>query len=117
MDKAEIKTLSFCAYLGPLWLIGLLGEGKTSRRLRFHLNQGACLFIFEMLAALAVVIVSALVGLIPAVGGVMSAVISWVGGAAVFGCALWLTVCGMLGVYNEKTEKLPIVGGFSVIPY
>lgn len=117
MDKTEIKTLSFCAYLGPLWLLGLLSEGKTSRKLRFHLNQGACLFIFEMLAAVLIAVLSAVIGLIPSAGAVLSSVFSWVAGAVAFGCALWLTVYGMTGVYNDKIRPLPIVGGFSVIPY
>ena len=117
MTETEIKTFGFCAYLGPLWLLGLFGEYKTSRWLRFHLNQGACLFIAEMMAAVLVVGGAALLKLIPVAGDIISAVFAWLFGAAAVGCALYLSVYGMMGVNSGKKRQLPIIGGFSVIEY
>ena len=117
MDTNEIKTLSFCAYLGPLFLVGLLSDEKNSRWLRFHLNQGACLFIFEAAAACLIALLSFLLGLIPAAGHIISLIFTFAAGAAALVLAGALTIYGLVSVNEGVKRPLPVIGGFVVIQY
>lgn len=53
-DQSNTILFSILSYIGILWLIPLLVE-KNDKVVRFHVNQGIVLFIFDIIGSIAVV--------------------------------------------------------------
>ena len=52
-DQSNTILFSILSYIGILWLIPLLVE-KNDKVVRFHVNQGIVLFIFDIIGSIAV---------------------------------------------------------------
>ena len=96
------KVLSILSYVGPLFLIALLVE-KDNADVKFHVNQGAVLFVVDLICLVA----GWVLGLIPFVGWIVSTVL----GLAI----LVLMVIGIIHAWKEENKELPIIGGVSII--
>ena len=98
-DAYENRYLAMLCYLGPLFLIPLFMR-QHSPFIRFHSNQGLCLFLASW-------IISLLSGLIPLLGWIVS----------LLGRLFWL-FCMFKGISSAvkcTMEKLPIIGDFTLI--
>ena len=101
-DQSNTILFSILSYIGILWLIPLLVE-KNDKVVRFHVNQGIVLFIFDIIGSIAV-------GIIP--------VISFLGVviASLFGILCFvLMIIGIVNAANKSEKPLPIIGKFQVL--
>ena len=96
------KALSILSYVGPLFLVALLVE-KDNADVKFHTNQGAVLFVVDLICLVA----GWIFGLIPVVGWIVSAAISL--------ALLVLMVIGIIHAWKEENTELPIIGGVTLI--
>ena len=108
-DQSNTILFSILSYIGILWLIPLLVE-KNDKVVRFHVNQGIVLFIFDIIGSIAVGILSAIFVFIP--------VISFLG---VVIASLFVILCfvlmiiGIVNAANKSEKPLPIIGKFQVL--
>lgn len=96
------KAMSILCYIGILVLIPMFAE-KENKYVRFHANQGFTLFLLEVAAG----IVSAILGLIPIFGVIVSSVISI--------ALLIFMVLGIVNAANDKAKELPLIGKIKFI--
>jgi uncharacterized membrane protein len=96
----EGKIWAFLGYWGILFLVPLLGK-KDNKFAVFHGKQGMVLFI----AAIAIIIVGTILGLIPYIG-VLFLILEWI-------ILLALGVFAIIGMIKSLTGeywKMPILG-------
>jgi len=108
-DQSNTILFSILSYIGILWLIPLSVE-KNDKVVRFHVNQGIVLFIFDIIGSIAVGILSAIFVFIP--------VISFLGVviASLFGILCFvLMIIGIVNAANKSEKPLPIIGKFQVL--
>lgn len=108
-DQSNTILFSILSYIGILWLIPLLVE-KNDKVVRFHVNQGIVLFIFDIIGSIAVGILSAIFVFIP--------VISFLGVviAPLFGILCFvLMIIGIVNAANKSEKPLPIIGKFQIL--
>ena len=108
-DQSNTILFSILSYIGILWLIPLLVE-KNDKVVRFHVNQGIVLFIFDIIGSIAVGILSANFVFIP--------VISFLGVviASLFGILCFvLMIIGIVNAANKSEKPLPIIGKFQIL--
>ena len=90
------------ACLGILALIPYFSKGQSSF-VRFHALQGMNLLILEVIAGVAIGILS----YVPVLGSIVSWVVSL--GSLAF------TIIGIVNVANKEMKELPIIGGIQII--
>ena len=108
-DQSNTILFSILSYIGILWLIPLLVE-KNDKVVRFHVNQGIVLFIFDIIGSIAVGILSAIFVFIP--------VISFLGVviASLFGILCFvLMIIGIVNAATKSEKPLPIIGKFQIL--
>lgn len=108
-DQSNTILFPILSYIGILWLIPLLVE-KNDKVVRFHVNQGIVLFIFDIIGSIAVGILSAIFVFIP--------VISFLGVviASLFGILCFvLMIIGIVNAANKSEKPLPIIGKFQIL--
>ena len=95
-DQSNTILFSILSYIGILWLIPLLVE-KNDKVVRFHVNQGIVLFIFDIIGSIAVGILSAIFVFIP--------VISFLGVviASLFGILCFVLM--IIGIVNAANNR------------
>ena len=95
-DQSNTILFSILSYIGILWLIPLLVE-KNDKVVRFHVNQGIVLFIFDIIGSIAVGILSAIFVFIP--------VISFLGVviASLFGILCFVLM--IIGIVNAANKS------------
>ena len=93
MASDNTKLYSILAYIGPLFLVGLLAD-KDNPRVKFHVNQGLVL----LLAWLAVWVAALILDILP-IGTLIPNLIRWIGGIVY----LVLAVLGIL-IANNGVE-------------
>jgi uncharacterized membrane protein len=112
-DPADIgknKVWAISAYFGILFFLPLVGC-PDSKFGRFHANQGLVLLIFDIIVGVVQGIVCTVLGYIFFFGGILSAVISLLLGAAM----LILMIIGIVNAANGRAKELPIIGGIKII--
>ncbi len=105
MASDNTRLYSILAYVGPLFLIGLLSD-KDNQRVMFHVNQGLTLFIAEV----AVSVVTWILRILP-IGGFIPGIVSLAGGLAGFA----LMIMGILNANNGVEKELPVIGQFKLL--
>lgn len=101
-DTQDIQTNKVWAalsYVGILFILPLLVNGGQSRYAKYHANQGFILFLTNIVAGIA----SAILGKIPVLGAVLSALLSL--------ASLALMIIGIINAANGKAKQLPLIGG------
>ncbi|HEX3037917.1 MAG TPA: hypothetical protein VHO94_02870 [Oscillospiraceae bacterium] len=115
-DNAKVHSI--LSYITILWLIGLLGSEKNNPHVRFHVNQGIILTIFEFAVGI--------------VGAILNAIISSIFTESVYGIALYTsptgihlqqlvslivwavgiagTIIGIVNASQGKEQPLPVIG-------
>ncbi|HEY5467407.1 MAG TPA: hypothetical protein VIL27_10290 [Clostridia bacterium] len=107
MASDNTRLYSILAYIGPLFLVGLLSD-KDNPKVMFHVNQGLTLFLAEF----AVFLVSAIIGITNlGLFDFISAVVNYVGGLACF----VLAIMGILNANNGVEKELPVIGQFKLL--
>ena len=101
-DTQDIQTNKVWAalsYVGILFILPLLVNGGQSRYAKYHANQGFILFLTNLVVGIA----SAILGKIPVLGAVLSALLSL--------ASLALMIIGIINAANGKAKQLPLIGG------
>ena len=101
-DTQDIQTNKVWAalsYVGILFILPLLVNGGQSRYAKYHANQGFILFLSNIVVGIA----SAILGKIPVLGAVLSALLSL--------ASLALMIIGIINAANGKAKQLPLIGG------
>ena len=101
-DTQDIQTNKVWAalsYVGILFILPLLVNGGQSRYAKYHANQGFILFLANIVVGIA----SAILGKIPVLGAVLSALLSL--------ASLALMIIGIINAANGKAKQLPLIGG------
>lgn len=108
-DQSNTILFSILSYIGILWLIPLLVE-KNDKVVRFHVNQGIVLFIFDIIGSIAVGILSAIFVFIPVISFFVVVI------ASLFGILCFiLMIIGIVNAANKSEKPLPIIGKFQVL--
>ncbi|MBO5248208.1 MAG: hypothetical protein J6B54_02795 [Clostridia bacterium] len=120
MNKKVTSIVSYCTIIG--WLVAYLAGDKENAK--FHLNQGLVLGIFGTGIGIIVSIVTGILNLIAAILNNI-AVVAWLFGALAWVVGLIgsvagiltavLIVVGILNAVNDKEEKLPVIGGITIL--
>ena len=97
-DVQNNKIWAALSYVGILFILPLLVNGGQSRYAKYHANQGFILFLAEAV----VIIANAILGKIPLLGGILSALLSL--------AILALIIIGILNAANGKAKQLPLIG-------
>ena len=121
-DSRDEKAFSVLSYIGILWLVGLLAD-RENPTVRFHVNQGIILSIFEFALAFTLTIVKAMVSAVFVFALSGFPLFSWLGttinGLLTFAgwCLVLLYVLiGAVRAAQGRQEPLPLIGSlFSVI--
>lgn len=101
-DTQDIQTNKVWAalsYVGILFILPLLVNGGQSRYAKYHANQGFILFLTNIVVGIA----SAILGKIPVLGAILSALLSL--------ASLALMIIGIINAANGKAKQLPLIGG------
>lgn len=108
-DQSNTILFSILSYIGILWLIPLLVE-KNDKVVRFHVNQGIVLFIFDIIGSIAVSILSAIFVFIPVISFLVVVI------ASLFGILCFvLMIIGIVNAANKSEKPLPIIGKFQIL--
>lgn len=114
--KNDVKSFCYYSYVGPFWLIGLFSDVKKDETLRFHMNQGAVLFIFELCAILVALLLDRLFA-----GKVFedNTLLGWLVTSSIglLACiaAVGMAMLGMFNVTRGRESELPLIGRIRVI--
>lgn len=116
MPVDNTKAFSILSYIGILWLVGLLTD-RNNLRVRFHVNQGIILTIFEIAVNVAISIVKSIISVIfiqsfsgfmmlSQLGMVVNGILSLAGTCL---CVAYIII-GVLHAAQGREEPLPIIG-------
>ncbi len=117
MNKKVTSIVSYCTIIG--WLVAYLAGDKENAK--FHLNQGLVLGIFGTGMELVLSIVDAILGGIAKLGGIIGilfGIMNWIVGLIGFVSGILvgvLIVVGIINAVNDKEEKLPVIGGITIL--
>lgn len=108
-DIEKTKALAWLSYLWILFLIPML-VNKDSAYTKFHVNQGIVLFLTEVVGGIAIRVLGFVLGIIPFIGALLTALISIAFGI----CTLVFCILGIAHSLQGKAESLPIIGGIEL---
>ena len=108
---SPIELYSYFSYIGPLWIAALFGEAGSSRRLRYHINQGLMLFLLEVAFIAAALVLRKPIRSVPTAGPYLFFALA----AVFFGICFVLAVKGMMNVAHGRQEPLPVIGHITLI--
>ena len=103
------KGITYLSYLGILALIPFMTE-KDDEFVQFHAKQGLNLFIFEIIGAVVLNILSFVTSIFWFLSIVIS-FISWI----VYLLFLIVTVIGIINVSKGLKTPLPVIGSIQII--
>ncbi len=116
------KLLSALSYVGILWIIGLI-FGRYDSKVRYHINQGIILTIFEFIFRIILFILHAvikiflimpfsMVPIISAAGSLINNILTYIYGAIT---AVYVII-GIVNAISDRERPLPIIGSsFSIL--
>ncbi|HCR43966.1 MAG TPA: hypothetical protein DIV41_05225 [Ruminococcaceae bacterium] len=116
------KLLSALSYVGILWIIGLI-FGRYDSKVRYHINQGIILTIFEFIFRIILFILHAvikiflimpfsMVPIISAAGSLINNILTYIYGAIT---AVYVII-GIVNAISGRERPLPIIGSsFSIL--
>ena len=110
------KALCIISYISILWIVGLLAD-RNNPKVRFHVNQGIILTIFEVVLNILVAILKSFINIvligpftkmfiISQFGMVLNGILSFL----VWCFYIIFTVIGIIHAAQDKEEPLPIIG-------
>lgn len=120
-NPETVKLFNILSYFSFLWLVGLIADGRNPK-VRYHVNQGILLSIFEVVFGLVVSLLSSLFTSLfsLALGGIM--VFSQLGATLVgllqlaqFGAVAALIIVGVMHAVQDCEEPLPLIGSLFTI--
>lgn len=120
--RGEQKILSALSYIGIMWIISLI-LGRYDNKVRFHINQGIILTIFEFIFRIILFILHAIVNILlvipfsmlpflSATGTLVNNILTFI----YWAISLAYTIIGVINALTDHQRPLPIIGSiFSVL--
>lgn len=102
-DVRNYRMIATIPYLLPILFVLPYLAGKNSEYCRFHANQQLAWFICTLIMA----IIGLFVGIVTSAG----TIVGWI----LFVLWLIVSICLMIGAYNDLAVKIPGVGTFAEI--
>ena len=117
VNDRNIRIYSVLAYIGILWIVGLLVKEKNDKRLRFHVGQGMLITITSIaISILNNVVVYNIFTTTQYLFGTTVRVASPTGraiGGLLGLIPLALMIFGIVKAANNKEEELPVIGKYA----
>lgn len=116
-NNKNIKIYSVLAYIGILWIVGLLVKEKNDKTLRFHVGQGMLITITSVVInAINRIVIYNIFTTTEYIFGTSVRVASPTG-SAIAGLLnlvpLALMIFGIVKAANNKCEELPVIGKYA----
>ena len=116
-NERNIRIYSVLAYIGLLWIVGLLVKEKNNKSLRFHVGQGMLITITNIaISIFNSVVVYNIFTTTEYVLGTSVRVVSSMGrlvGGLLGLVPLALMIFGIVKAANGKEEELPVIGKYA----
>lgn len=106
------KLFTILSYIGILWLVGLIAD-KNNPAVKFHVNQGIILSIFEVGISIVFRILWSIIGYSFSYTFFLPGIISLIMGLIQFACWSIIVVLAIIGIVHAaggRQEPLPIIG-------
>ena len=110
-------AFSILAYLPFLWLVGLLAD-RENPTVKFHVNQGIILTIFECVLSFALAIVKTFISLLFSLTVIFSGIATLLNGLLSFaGTAVILAyiIAGIINAAKGRRAPLPLIGNLFTV--
>lgn len=104
------KVFSILAYIGILFLVGLIAA-PNNQKVKFHVNQGLILFLFEIILNIAVGIIKGVFRFTHIFFFFNSTML----GLAQAAIIITLIIIGIVNASNGEEKQLPVIGNFIII--
>lgn len=101
------KLYCILAYIGPLWLVGLL-SAPNEPDVKFHVNQGIVLSILDVVLYIVASILAAILGW----HLLFLSTLIWL---AVGVSILVLAIMGIMNANNGVQKELPVIGKIKIL--
>ena len=114
-DIENGKVMGVLSYIGFLALIPFLTE-KNNSFVIYHAKQGMNLFILDIIASIAIGIVSGIIGGIGTAGDIIIfTIFSGLLRTALSAAVTIFMILGIVNVVNGQAKELPVIGKFKII--
>lgn len=115
--EKNVKLYSILAYIGILWIVGLLVKEKDNKTVKFHVGQGMLLTILSIAISIVNnVVISNIFTTTKYLWGVPYTTVSGFGmliESALYIVVFVLMVIGIINAANGKEEELPVIGQYA----
>lgn len=120
--RGKQKIFSALSYVGIMWIISLI-FGRYDNKVRFHINQGIILTIFEFIFRILLFILHAIVNIfliipfsmlppLSAAGVLLNKIFTFI----YWALSLAYMIIGVVNALSNRQKPLPIIGSlFSVL--
>lgn len=116
-NQKNIKIYSVLAYIGILWIVGLLVKEKNDENLKFHVGQGMLITITNIaIGILNSVVINNIFTTTDYLFGTTVRIVSPTGraiGGLLNLIPLALMIFGIVKAANGKKEELPVIGKYA----
>lgn len=96
-NSGNNRLFSVLAYIWILWIVGLIAS-PNEPDVRFHVNQGLVLFLFEIAASIAATIL------------IFIPILGWLLAFALGVAGFVFMILGIVNAANGHQKELPIIG-------
>lgn len=116
-ETKNVKLYSVFAYIGILWIVGLLVKEKDNKTVKFHVGQGMLVTLLNVvISVINNAIISNIFVTTEYIFGVAYKSVSGLG-LAIEGVLslipLVLMIIGIVNAAKDKEEELPVIGKFA----
>ncbi len=113
-DISENRLFALMAYIPIVFLYPIFAKMKKSPFVKFHVNEGLVLFLFEVIVSFILRGIILLVSSIPFVAQLLALPLYLVE-RIVWLAFLFLTISGALNAYKGKAKELVLIGKIRII--
>lgn len=117
VEQKNVKLYSILAYIGILWIVGVLVKEKDNKTVKFHVGQGMLLTIMSI--AISIINRLVIVNIFTTTKYILGVPYTAVSGlgvlieSALYLAVFVLMVIGIINAANGKEEELPVIGQFA----
>ncbi len=117
VEQKNVKLYSILAYIGILWIAGVIVKEKDNKTVKFHVGQGMLLTIMSVaISIFNNLVISSIFTTTKYVWGVPYTTVSGFGlliEFALYALVFVLMIIGIMNASNGKEEELPVIGQFA----
>lgn len=117
VEQKNVKLYSILAYIGILWIVGVLVKEKDNKTVKFHVGQGMLLTIMSI--AISIINRLVIANIFTTTNYILGVPYTTVSGfgvlieSALYLVVFVLMIIGIVNAANGKEEELPVIGQFA----